>query len=68
MAKKYEDIPDYCPNCDYKLTITFDTIYEGIVEDNGHLVTSCPNCLQPLDVDNGKIIIIDKGRIDYDHS
>src|SRR5574339_446004 len=42
---------NWCPNCDYRLLVVKDGKSYFIFE-NGHEITSCPNCLVKLYVDD----------------
>lgn len=51
--REYEHMAvDWCPNCDYPLTI----VDGERIEDNGHVITSCPNCLKPLTLCDNPIV------------
>lgn len=53
---------DYCPNCDYVLMVVDEDHYYSI-QDYGHNVTTCPNCLVPLRVEGG-VLAMDKVSAD----
>jgi uncharacterized Zn finger protein (UPF0148 family) len=49
----------YCPNCDYRLEIVEEGAAYAIV-DGDHAVTSCPNCLVALAVEDGELKVDDE--------
>lgn len=52
---------DACPNCDYLLYVHDEDHYYTIRTPEGDVVTSCPNCLIPLQLEDG-VLVVDEAR------
>lgn len=51
----------YCVSCDYPLTVHDEDHYYTIRTPEGDVVTSCPNCLVPLQLEAG-VLVLDEAR------
>lgn len=51
---------EYCPNCDYKLTVEENVANYVIKNNKGDAVTHCPNCHKELEVVDGVMKVVKK--------